>query len=546
MKQHIRTLLGILMALTVIAILAACADPSSNSTETTGTPDAIESETNNVNNDESNEESNDMIDTTPETEGETFDYSPYKKELGFALLCEKSMSNTLPFQVTPAGSFGSVISVKQDCFLTSLNVLTHNYSDNIGEMDFSIWRWTGNYKATVSAEPVFTYHIQDPIDNSRVTVDLSEANIGEGEWYYAFHGGSENAIGINVVNGRISTTDADDVSVLKTYQDGTVVRNCAPNAYVTYDKYDTSKLAGEASYTQLTEGKAHVILLGGQSNASGISLKTLLENHYDDEQLARFQAGYSNVLIDYFVDSGSNVSNGFVPVKLGQGNNANAFGPEVGLADYLSRTYPGEKFYIIKATGSGSSLFGDWAEEGSTYPNWDAGSPDYGKPISTGQTYKNFINHVSASLTRMKNAGLEPEIFAMMWMQGETDSWFMDKTTAYASSEAALLARINAEFGDYMAEGGMAFLDAAIYDGPQSPWTYATMMNYSKQAHASTSDNYYFLDTNALGLDPCDEISSLSDTIDIAHYDSDDMIQLGELFGKGIEQILKNAGYPAN
>ena len=405
-------------------------------------------------------------------------------------------------------------------------------------MEVSFWRWTGDYATTVAAEPVHTATIKDSEDNSWVVIKLPQTTVGAGEWYYEFRNGSENQIGLSLVSGRAPTSG--DVTVDVSYRNGSSVRNLYPKAYVTYEKYDTSLEVSvdPANYTKLSEGKAHVILLGGQSNATGISLGSLLSNHYSEEQVARFYEGYENVLIDYSADN--NTSSRFVPVKMGQGNTVNSFGPELGLADYLSRTYPGETFYIIKATSSGSSLFGDWGLVGNTHLD------PYGTPTNSGASYTKFINYVTASLNRLEQMELEPEIFAMLWMQGETDSWYMDKTLAYTNNEIGLLERINTAFGDYMAEGGMAFLDAAIYEGPA--WVYAPIINNRKIALANTSQNYYYLDTNARGIDPRDEHSAASTAgeVDIAHYDSDDMIELGELFGEGIAQVLTNAGYAAN
>ena len=490
-----------------------------------------------------------MTETVTETvtETEPFDYSPYEKTLDQTFICSSSASaSTTAFQIAANTSFGSLLTIAKDCYLTRFAISTCSWNDNIGEMEISFWRWTGNYNSTVKSEPAFTYLIKDPDDNSWVLIDLPTATIGSGEWYYELRNGSENPIGTYLVSGRPAASG--DVTVGKYYRNGTVSRNNTlnPKAYVTYEKYDTSKevVIDPANYTQLSEGKAHVILLGGQSNATGISLGSLLGNHYSEEQVNRFYAGYDNILIDYSADS--NASRGFVPVKMGQGNTKDvSFGPELGLADYLSRTYPGETFYIIKATNSGSSLFGNWGEVGDTHidPN--------GNPAASGTSYTHFINHVTTSLGRLEQMGLEPEIFAMLWMQGETDSWYLDKSEAYAENEAALINRISTQFTDYLAEGGMAFLDAAIYEGStwaSAPWTYATIVNNGKLALAAASQNHYFLDTNGRGIDPRDEHSAASaeGEVDIAHYDSNDMIELGELFGEGISQVLINAGYVAN
>ena len=551
MKKHISTLLCLGILLTAMASLAACVN-NGGSTETVT---ETETKTETATEIESTEETTDMFEsdtvadtelTESETEAETeaFDYSPYAKTIGEAFVCSSSSgAQQTPFQVAANTAYGSLLTVAKDCYLTRFAFFTHSWSDNIGEMEVSFWPWAGNYNDTVAAEPAFTYVVKDSDDNSWVFVDIPATTVGSGKWYYEFRNGSENPIGISLVSGRAPTSG--DVQVENCYRNGSTSRNICPRAYVTYEKYDTTTEINldPANYTKLAEGKAHVILLAGQSNATGISLGSLLGNHYSEEQVNRYYAGYENILIDYASDN--NASGRFVPVKMGQGNTVNSFGPELGLADYLSRTFPGETFYIIKATSSGSSLFGDWGLVGDTHVD------PYGNPTNSGASYTKFINHVNASLGRLENMGLEPEIFAMMWMQGETDSWYLDQSTTYFDHEVALLSRFNAEFGDYMAEGGMAFLDAAIYEGSawtSAPWVYAPIVNNGKLALANSSQNYYFLDTNVRGIDPRDEHSAASaeGEVDIAHYDSDDMIELGELFGEGIAQVLANAGYTAN
>lgn len=283
------------------------------------------------------------------------------------------------------------------------------------------------------------------------------------------------------------------------------------------------------TYVKLTEGKAHVILLSGQSNASGWSLRNFLAEKISAEEMARYDSGFENVLIDYNCDS--NISDAFVPVKMGQGLNDGIgsvrFGPEIGIAEYLTANYPNEVFYIIKSSRSSSGL----ADVNGTFPNW----------LDGGTVLDDFSAHVQASLDRMKAAGLDPEIFAMVWMQGETDAATLTAAKNYANREAELLGKLYERFGAYMAEGGMAFLDAAIYEAPH--FVHSDELNRSKRDFAQASVNHYFLDTNEQGLDTVHEATLLNapEVIDTNHYDSDDMIKLGRLFGETLGQVLTNA-----
>ena len=465
-----------------------------------------------------------MTETETETETEVEEtetedpYAIYEKTSGLLNLYSETPTSSIATIITGDTTFGTALTIAEDCYLKTFSVYTYSWNDNVGEMQICFWRWNKDYATTTAAEPVFTYTVKDTPDNSWVHVNLPANTVGSGEWLYEFRNGSENSIGISVEQGKFDT-GTDDVIVGTGYRSGRNARNYSAKVYVTYDRYDTSKLVeapDAAEYTQITEGKAHVILLAGDSNASGYAQSSLLGNSVSAAKLARYNAGYSNVLINYVSDS--NASGSFVPVQLGQGHNASMFGPEVGLADYLSRAYPGETFYIVKYTATGASLFQSWQDGGGAYYF--------------------FGEHVKAAMKLLEKQGLEPEIFAMCWLQGEVDSKTEENATFYGDREFALFNYIGEDFSKYMAEGGMAILDAAIYECPENDWS--PLLNFYKRDFARLSQNYYYIDTNVRDIDGRDENN------DPTHYDSDDMIELGELFGKGIARVLANAGYTAN
>lgn len=471
-----------------------------------------------------------VVDTVVETDTETVveteveetetddPYAIYEKTSAILNLYSETPTSSIATIITGDTTFGTALTIAEDCYLKTFSAYTYSWNDNVGEMQICFWRWDKDYATTTAAEPVFTYTVKDTPDNSWVHVNLPANTVGSGEWLYEFRNGSENPIGISVEQGKIEA-DTEDVIVGTGYRSGRNARNYSAKVYVTYDKYDTSapvEAPDAAEYTQITEGKAHVILLAGDSNASGYAQSSLLGNSVSAAKLARYNAGYSNVLINYVSDS--NASGSFVPVQLGQGQNTSMFGPELGLADYLSRAYPGETFYIVKYTATGASLFQSWQDGGGAYYF--------------------FGEHVKAAMKLLEKQGLEPEIFAMCWMQGEVDSKTEENAIFYADREFALFNYIGEDFSTYMAEGGMAILDAGIYECPENDWS--PVLNFYKRDFARLSQNYYYIDTNVRDIDGRDENN------DPTHYDSDDMIELGELFGKGIARVLTNAGYTAN
>ena len=470
-------------------------------------------------------------DTETETEVETTDYSVYEKSEGHSFLYNTSAVVSEEAVNKRYAAHFEVLT--ENTFVSTLTVSCRKNDTAPASMEFTIWAWTGDYESTVASEPAYTCTLQNEYDyandnlhiNVWATVNLPAQTIGQGEWLYQISNGTDNAR-VNMVSARGGNLGGNEVVAVKeAFLNGRSTSNTKlAEAYVVYETYDLTKEIETPSadgYTKLADNKAHVIILSGQSNASGQAWNSLLQETASAEAWERYNRGYDNVKIYHQVDW-ANSSTDFVPVKVGQGSDVERFGPEVGLADYLSRAYPNETFYIIKSSFSGSGLQGAWQP--------------------TAGQYKQFVTDVQTALRKLEIKGLEPEIFAMCWMQGETDAMTLAHAEIYASAFAELMDRINEKFGNYMAEGSMAILDATINE--QSNWQYGAIVNAAKRTFSADKQNHYVLDTNALDIDTRHEPSKTGFTNDPMHYDSDDSIELGELFGQGIAQVLINAGYP--
>ncbi len=158
--------------------------------------------------------------------------------------------------------------------------------------------------------------------------------------------------------------------------------------------------------------KIKVILLNGQSNAEGVSRVAYLKKHVSEEDFKRYTSGYENVLINYFNYNGKSSSGGaFEHVSAGEGcePDRSFYGPELGLADAISRRFPDETIYIIKYAWGGSNLHTQWL------------SPSSGG--RTGDLYQAFVNFTKACLEYLKKKNYDPEIYGMCWMQGESDAF---------------------------------------------------------------------------------------------------------------------------
>lgn len=258
---------------------------------------------------------------------------------------------------------------------------------------------------------------------------------------------------------------------------------------------------------------ARVILLGGQSNASGCSRDDCLKENVSEEKYTEYSSGYDNVYINYFA-TGTNESGGFVKCAGMQGEAGGFFGPELGLAEKLHELYPDEQFFIIKYAWGGSNLCKQWR------------SPScFGR---TGDLYKHFVSFVEDSMEYLISKNYDVKIEAMCWMQGESDSFSEKDATDYGRNLKSLIKDLRKRFDKYASKDGIAFVDAQIADNP-ALWVFCDLVNASKAGVAEASCMNVLIDTNKEGL-TCE--GEPKESPDLAHYDSMSQIKLGHLFAQ--------------
>lgn len=263
---------------------------------------------------------------------------------------------------------------------------------------------------------------------------------------------------------------------------------------------------------------ATVILLGGQSNASGCSHDEYLRKNVSEEKYEQYKNGFDNVYINYL--SGARRSNEFVKCATLQGEPEGCFGPELGLAEKLHELYPDRTFFIIKCAWGGTNLYDQWLSPTSR-----------GK---TGDLYTQFISFVNASIDYLVSKNYDVKVEAMCWMQGESDSFSTKNATDYEKNLTNFISDVRKEFKDYASDNGIAFIDAYIADNPVY-WVYCDLVNESKQKVADSSDMNVVIDTVSEGLSCSEEPA---DTPDLAHYDSLSELKLGHLFAEEAIKFL--------
>lgn len=284
------------------------------------------------------------------------------------------------------------------------------------------------------------------------------------------------------------------------------------------------------SSKQQEDNEISVIVLAGQSNMEGNSWSQYISTSYgfNDDEVDRIKRGYEDITMDYRCFWNGNPNGGtdsyglFEPVKVGQANTVSKFGPEIGIADYLTEKGYGGKVALIKYAVGASVLApaaGEWGSPSSRYPQ-------------NGKWYDATLELVSNGLeTLEEETGKKPVIKAMCWMQGESDAGNTNYNRNYYLNLTNFVTDLREEWAADSKQGGFTFIDAYI----SQYWNGYQGINSAKLDFNEFDDNSLLIDTIAEGLEyDTQPIGS----IDYYHYDAYSMFTLGRLFGEKIEEAL--------
>ncbi len=274
--------------------------------------------------------------------------------------------------------------------------------------------------------------------------------------------------------------------------------------------------------------QAKIIILAGQSNAVGVGFVKYLPKYFNETEVQRLTKHFEKIHISYI--SHDIQSDGFVATGINcTEETKNTFGPELGMADYLSEAYPDEEFYIVKCAFGGSDMFNGWRspssgvpyrEELTAEPKKALVDPAYQFP---GWCYNALVKRLTQSIDALKATGFDPKIIGFCWMQGEADS-APPHAEPYIDRYDCMLRDLKDTFAPYFDE--CSYADAGISE----IWVDYEKMNENKKAYAD-AHGYRFIDTIAAGLTTRYEPE---EEPDIYHYDAGSVMKLGRMFGKAI------------
>lgn len=252
--------------------------------------------------------------------------------------------------------------------------------------------------------------------------------------------------------------------------------------------------------------KIDIILIGGQSNAVGLTEISTLDEKYRN-------GDYQNVYL--YQEGNFRMEDKFRLIKgihLGMGCKPHLMGIEYGMAEELSKL-SGE-FGFIRFAYGGTDLTYHWRT-------------DYeGTPENTdfkGYCYYAFINTVKNGLAAYREAGFEPVIRGMVWHQGESDT---NKTIVEARGYEQNLTILFNAIRKELAMPELKFIVGSISSNPPlSP--YADIVRAGQKSFCEKDKNAVYMDNTDIPIGP-----------DGWHYSGNDDLKLGKRFGKYVKEFL--------
>ena len=311
----------------------------------------------------------------------------------------------------------------------------------------------------------------------------------------------------------------------------------------------TESYSVEVTFTNVTT--LDVYILAGQSNAAGFTPVAGLYKGYtyggtvDQEKLSEYENGYTDVLYYGVTQSAdpASLNTQLSYVHSGLGHAGSRIGPELGFAEAMSQYYGGDagKAAVLKYAVGATSLGNFQNSTSDTYGTWMSPSmiEEYGEEnlcLNAGLLYENLLVTVRMGLQAMIEAGYEPVIRGVMWMQGEADSTREDLANLYQKHLSALITDLRGDLTGIMTEleieqdcSATPFVIGKIGADLQNA-AYEDVVREQMQMTAAAMTNVRCAETEDLLVpDP-------NDNNDVWHFSAKGILAVGNRFGEMLAQ----------
>ncbi len=256
-----------------------------------------------------------------------------------------------------------------------------------------------------------------------------------------------------------------------------------------------------------------VYLLGGQSNAVGRGDDSDLTSPLSDPQTDvafyfRSTATANNL--------GHLLEETIIPLNTGSGHGTGApvsereFGSEISFGRQMADDHPNENLMIIKYAEGGTSLYTDWAPDGTQYII--------------------FLETVENALAELTAAGHTYELGGMLWIQGEADRTYA-YSLAYEERLISLIRRVRIDlFNGFYCPFIISGLSENQTADVHTSGTGAYNVRQAQEAVANDLPQVAFVDTDDFEVRPKNVI----------HFDTQGLLDMGYAFAAAIQAEESN------
>ena len=252
--------------------------------------------------------------------------------------------------------------------------------------------------------------------------------------------------------------------------------------------------------------KIDIILIGGQSNAVGLTEITTLDEQYRHgsyDHVYLYQEG------NFRAEDKGRLLQG---IHLGMGCKPHLMGIEYGIAAELDAL--GGSYGLIRFAYGGTDLTFHWQTEFPEIPD---------TVEKKGYCFYSFVNTVRRGLAAYRAAGFDPVIRGMVWHQGESDS---NKTIIEAQQYEENLRTLFAAIRKELALPDLKYIVGSISSNPPLA-EFADIVREGQRHFCETDAHSVYMDNTDLPVGP-----------DGWHYSGNEDWTLGRRFGAYIKEFL--------